>query len=163
MAFQPFGYPFDLSSTASVSDAKVAIRKRWKSWFSMPNGARGWMVGPVICLWHEANSTHGPMLLGWISPDGSGTRIRGRAGSDLNGTIAMAFYMPFLIAVGCLLVVGGDVRPGALVLAMAVVLGPLGFWMAHRNRKEAEPLVQFLEGSLAACGRMRRHQPIVSR
>jgi hypothetical protein len=163
MAFQPFGYPIDLSSTAKVSDVKAAIRKRWKSWFSMTKGARGWILGPAICLWHDGYDKNGPMLIGWISRDASGTRIRGRAGSDLNGMIAAMVYMPFLIVMGCLVISDGHLRQGAFFLAIVAVFGPFAFWMAHKDRKDALPLVQFLETCLAACGRSRRNNPIVTR
>jgi hypothetical protein len=85
MAFQPFGYRFDL-----------AIRAKRKGWFASKTGARGWMIGPLLCLWWDPYDKQGPMLIGWLSEDGFGTRIIGRAGSDLNGMLLFVVIYPFL-------------------------------------------------------------------
>jgi hypothetical protein len=166
MAFQPFGYKFDIRSRLSPAQAKVAIRERKKDWFEPADGARGWIAGSFICLWFSAYDSQGPVLLGWISPHGSGSRITGRAGSDLNG---VAFIAPVLLAIvlsmACSMIVTGDYSAGTVraLLFLAALLA-LGLWCKHVFRKEAQPLVRFLkaavadessEGAKSAIGRLK--------
>src|SRR3546814_6101180 len=81
----------------SPSEVKIAIKSRKKGWFDAKNGARGWIVGPLICLWFSAFDQYGPMLFGVISSDAAGSRVRGRAGSDLNGVVMFSLLIPFMI------------------------------------------------------------------
>jgi len=89
MAFQPFGCAVDIRSEMAPRAVRSAIRRRWRGWFDPINGSRGWMIGPFICLWRSALDSRGPILLAVVSSDGFGSRISGRAGSDLNGIAMM--------------------------------------------------------------------------
>lgn len=147
MAFQPFGHPFGISSSLSASELKKSIRSRNKGWFDMNDGARGWVVGPVVCLWFSAFDRQGPMLLGWISRNTWGTQITGRAGSDLNGLLVLAVLTPFMIfAVFMMVSTGGSRSLDAAVLASGLYVFICGIvlWTKHLFRREAEPLVRFL-------------------
>ncbi len=153
MAFQPFGYPFDLSSPLSPADLRKSIRSRSSDWFDMKDGARGWVVGPVVCLWFSAFDRHGPMLLGWISRGTWGTRVVGRAGSDLNGLLLLVALTPimafciFMLAStgGSRALEGAGFAGGIYALICGVVL-----WAKHAFRREAEPLVRFLRDAVKA-------------
>lgn len=162
MAFQPFGYEFDIRSRLSPAQAKAAIRERKKDWFEPADGARGWIAGSFICLWFSAYDSQGPMLFGWISPHGSGTRISGRAGSDLNG---LAFVAPVLLAIvlsmAISMIVAGDHSPGTVrTILFLVVLLALGLWFKHIFRKEAQPLVHFVEAAVADEASKRAKSPV---
>ena len=54
MTFQPFGYRFEITSELTPTEAKAAIRSKKTTVFDVKNGARGWIVGPFICLWFSA-------------------------------------------------------------------------------------------------------------
>jgi len=156
MAFEPFGALFEVISPRSPEATRAAIRARKKRWFDGKNGARGWIVGPFICLWWSVWDRNGPMLFGWIAEDGAGTRIVGRAGSDLNGVATMVVIgaLTLLAALGALM---AGSSTASLSLIAAVLIGlPLVLWMASLNRREAEPLVRFLEKTV---GRPSRTQP----
>lgn len=161
MAFQPFGYPFDISSRLSPADLRRSIRSRSRDWFDTKDGARGWVVGPVVCLWFSALDRHGPMLLGWISPNTWGTRIAGRAGSDLNGLLLLAALTPFVVF--CLFMLastGGSRSLEGVVFAggfYALICGAV-LWAKHAFRREAEPLVRFLRDAAKASS-SRQAQP----
>ena len=77
MPFEPIGYRFEVRSPRPPAEVKTGIRSRKKGWFDVKSGARGWIAGPFICLWFSAFDEAGPMLLGIISRDGAGTRVRG--------------------------------------------------------------------------------------
>lgn len=150
MAIQPFGYRFDIVSRMPPAEVKAALRSGMKAWFETKDGPRGWIVGPFLCLWRSAFDQYGPMLFGCISYDNLGTRLRGRAGSDLNGvvmfallTIAMGFLCFKLLSAGPEAAV-----LGVYLVCIFVVGGALVFWMAHKDRHEAEPLVEFVRCSL---------------
>ncbi|TAK06080.1 MAG: hypothetical protein EPO38_14790 [Rhizorhabdus sp.] len=142
MAFLPFGYSFHIDTAKSPAEAKAAIRARMKSWFEVKNGARGWIAGPIICLWLSAFGSHGPMLFGWISKSGTGCSIRGRAGSDLNGMIMAVFLLLLMIFLIFQMALNGE--GSSPVLVVTLLLFPLIFWMAHKDRRHADPLVRFL-------------------
>lgn len=80
MDFQPFGYRFEIISHLSAANTKKAIRDKKTGLFDAKNGARGWVAGPFICLWFSAFDRYGPMLVGLISSENFGARVRGRAG-----------------------------------------------------------------------------------
>jgi hypothetical protein len=131
------------------SDVKAAIRARKCGWFDTKNGARGWIAGPFICLWFSAFDRHGPMLLGKISEVGTSTRISGRAGSDLNGLIIFIALLPLMP-----LFLYDSIQAGDFTLTSLFVLSYLlVFWLSHRDRREAEPLVRFLKEAASAPGR----------
>ncbi len=159
MPFEPFGYRFDIASPMTPSDLKSAIRARKKGWFDTKNGARGWIVGPIICLWLSAFDRQGPMLFGRISEDGFGARIGGRAGSDLNGIGMFAILLPFLGYFLYDIMTSGSWSFGQVaVIGGMIVLSPLIFWWNHKDRKQAEPLVRFLR-DVAAPAAARRLRP----
>lgn len=158
MGFQPFGYQFEVRSPSPPSEVKAIIRSRKKGWFDMKRGARGWIVGPFICLWGSAFHRNGPMLFGLISQDILGTRVRGRAGSDLNGVLMCTLLIPLTIFATFQLIAD---RAGLLLLLVAVVfpvfgVGWLKYWFAHKDRREAETLVRFLRDALTVSGKALR-------
>lgn len=161
MAFEPFGYRFELRSPLPPAAACAAIRNKKKSWFDPQSGARGWIAGPVLCLWNSAFNQYGPMAIAWIDSDGMGTRIVGRAGSDLNGTVMVALLAPFLALLFALMLANGGVSPmGALVtVVVLVIVIPLTLWMNHRDRRDADPLVQFLRRALSPAKQFPARQP----
>lgn len=160
MPFQPFGYPIDIQSPMPVADAKAAIRARKKRWLEKKNGPRGWIVGPVLCLWNSAFERDGPMLLATISSDGSGTRIRGVAGSDLNGVV---LFVPLVALLGILLVtmIAAGTAPlrVVVVISLAICIGlPVTLWFAHKDRHKAMPLVRFLNDAVVPAARQLRKE-----
>ncbi len=150
MGFQPFGYSFETITSLPLAEAKAAIRSKKTGIFDAKNGARGWIVGPFICLWSSAFDRFGPMLFGLISANGSGTRVHGRAGSDLNGVLMATLLIPLLAWLGFKMISEGQATDRQLLVAALVILvgGPLIFWSAHKERKNAEPLVWFLRKAL---------------
>lgn len=160
MAFEPFGYRFEIKSPMSTSEVKGAIRSRKKGWFNTQDGARGWIAGPIICLWFSAFDRYGPMLFGVISQDGTQTRVDGRAGSDLNGMVMISLLLPILILLGYQSFSKGDATlSGALWFIAFSIASVSGiFWMAHSERRTAEPLVLFLHDTLTDSGKRLRQK-----
>ena len=159
MAFQPFGYPFDIRSPLSSDDLREAIRARTVAWFDTTNGARGWVVGPLVCLWFSAFDRRGPMLLGWISRETWGTRIAGRAGSDLNGLLLLVALTPFMVFIVLTMASTDDGRlpeRAALVGGIFAVIWVMVLWSKHAFRREAEPLVRFLRDAAGPSSPSRR-------
>ena len=119
--------------------------------FDAKNGARGWIAGPFICLWFSAYDRYGPMLFGLISANNLGTRVHGRAGSDLNGVLMLTLLIPLTAWLVFKMVSEGQASGGRLVVIALVLLvsGPLVYWSAHKERKDAEPLERFLQKALA--------------
>lgn len=151
MGFQPFGYPFEISSSLPPEKAKAALRSKKTSLFDAKNGARGWIAGPFICLWFSAFDRYGPMLFGLVSADNFGTRVRGRAGSDLNGVAVFTLSIPLMGWLVFKMIYEGQ-SSGRQLLALGLVFligGPLIYWWAHKERKDAEPLVRFVRSALA--------------
>lgn len=164
MAFQPFGYRFEVKSPSRPADVKVAIRSRTKKWFDPKNGARGWIAGPFICLWFSALNRSGPMLFGRIVQDGFGTRITGRAGSDLNGIALYSVWLPIMVLLVYQMISAGDYTYGQLaIFAGLILLSPLVFWASHKDRRQAEPLVRFLRDAIAVSERTLRKKSTVVR
>lgn len=150
MGFQPFGYSFETITSLPLAEAKAAIRSKKTGIFDAKNGARGWIVGPFICLWSSAFDRFGPMLFGLISANGSGTRVHGRAGSDLNGVLMATLLIPLLAWLAFKMISEGQTTDRQLLVTALVILvgGPLIFWSAHKERKSADPLVLFLRKAL---------------
>jgi hypothetical protein len=121
MPFQPFGYHFQVDLPVRPASAKTAVRQRLKPWFEMKSGARGWIIGPFICLWLRALDRYGPMLFGTIRSQGLGTRISGRAGSDLNGIAWFGGLATLVIAMAASEIVSGA-RDGDSLLVLGAVL-----------------------------------------
>lgn len=158
MSFQPFGYRFDVKSRYRPGDVKAAIRARKKGWFHPATGARGWILGPFLCLWLNMFDRHGPMLIGRITGDTLGSRISGRAGSDLNGVAMLALLAPFLAFVLFKGWSSGQMSgPGSLlVFGCTLLLIPIALWIHHSDRKQAEPLVRFLRDAISPDGTVLR-------
>lgn len=91
------------------------------------------------------------MLFGLISKDNFGSRVRGRAGSDLNGVLMFTLLIPLMAWLVSKMVSEGQASARQLiVIAVVFLLGsPLIYWSAHKERKDAEPLVRFLRKALA--------------
>ncbi len=158
MSFQPLGYRFEIDSPLPPSKAKEAIRSRTKYWFDVKGGARGWIVGPFICLWFSAFDQYGPMLFGVISDKGFGTRVQGRAGSDLNGVLMFSLLVPLTAFSVYKMVREGSATGGALAMIALVFLvgGPLIYWLAHTARRDAAPLVRFVGNAITPTGQSLR-------
>lgn len=152
MKFQPFGYRFEVSSTLTMSQAKAAIRAKKTKILDSKKRARGWITGPMICLWFDPFDRRGPMLFGFISRNNFGTRIYGRAGSDLNGVVYFTLLLPVLVWLSSQAVADDQAHPRALFVIGLLLLigGPLVYWLAHSSRKDAEPLVRFLQDILTS-------------
>ena len=157
MAYQPFGYRFDVRSPTQPSEVRAAIRSRKKQWFDPKDGARGWIVGPFICLWFSAFDRYGPMLFGRISLDGFETRITGRAGSDLNGLAMVCVLLPLMAWLFYqMLADGTSTTKQIIIIGGFTALPLLVFWTSHMFRRDAEPLVRFLGDAVTPSGRALR-------
>jgi len=146
MPFQPFGYHFTVKSEFSPAQVRALIRLNKKKVLDPKVGTRGWVAGPFICLWLDPYSSTGPSLFGFICADGAGTRIHGRAGSNLFGIVFISLVL-FLtvLALSMLLTDRASIAQFVGLLLVAPILVPLLYWQAHRKRREAEPLVRFLD------------------
>lgn len=164
MAFRPFGNRFTLEAPLPPAAVKTIIRSRWKGWFEAKNGARGWIVGPFICLWFSAFDKHGPMLLGIVSPIARGTQIRGRAGADLNGLFMFSLVGLLMLGFGAALALRGDREAVSVLLGTGILIpmAVLFFWWAHTERREAEPLVRFLRDCIEREATRQRKEPTYS-
>jgi len=151
LRFQPLGYRFEIFARLSPAEAKAAIRSKTTGMFDAKNGARGWIAGPFICLWFSAFDRYGPMLLGLISADNFGTRVHGRAGSDLNGVLMFTLLIPLIGWSVFKVISKGQASGGQLIIIAVIFLvgGPLMYWWAHKDRKKAKPLERFLRQALA--------------
>lgn len=156
MGFQPFGYRFEISASLPPAEAKARIRSKMTGMFDARNGARGWIAGPFICLWFSAFDRYGPMLFGLISANNFGTRVQGRAGSDLNGVLIFTLLIPLTAWLVFKMISEDQAFDGQLVAIafLFLVVGPLIYWWAHKERKDAKPLERFLRKALA-----RPHSP----
>lgn len=146
MAFQPFGFPFAVDSYLSPEQVRTAIRGKLKGWFDPKSGARGWVVGSYVCLWNGAFDRDGPMLFGKIGPSNFGSRISGRAGSDLGGATALVPVSLLLALVMAVQVPRNGLDGGHVVgISVYVLVCALVLWSKHVFRKEATSLIAFLE------------------
>ena len=152
MRFHPFGDRFEVKSQYQPSEVKAVIRSRRKGWFEVKNGARGWIVGPFICLWFSSLSSKGPMLFGTIAQDTFGSRVRGRAGSDLNGVVMFTLLIPFMVFILMMSEGSASSRQLFVFALLIFVGGPLVYWSAHKDRRQAEPLIRFLRDALTTSG-----------
>lgn len=151
MAFQPLGYRFEITSALSLGEAKRRIRREKMGWFDSKNGARGWIIGPFLCLWQSAFDRHGPMVLGFIRHDGIKTKIVGRAGADLNGTALFLFLTPLMAWLTFQMARYGRGSTGSyVVIGLLFGIGlPLTLWINSKDRREADALVHFVRRQLA--------------
>lgn len=157
MPFQPLGYPFEVHSDEAPSAVKAKLRSGFKGWLDLQTGARGWIAGPLMCIWQSAYNQHGPMLLALIRHSGHGTIITGRAGSDLNGTLWLGILV--IALAGSALNEQGRHPELVAALALLGLFVPLALWLAHSGRNEADDLVRFVERSLGARPELRGRSP----
>lgn len=149
-AFQPFGYRFEVRSYLPPSHVRAALRAGMKDWFDAKSGARGWIIGPFMCLWFSAFDRYGPMLLATVRRDDPGTRVTGRAGSDLNGLALFTVLVPLLAFALYQMVSAGDYAPThVIIIGGLILLSPLVFWLSHLDRRRGEPLVRFVQDAVA--------------
>lgn len=90
------------------------------------------------------------MVFGRITQDGFGSRISGRAGADLNGTLLFLFMLPVMVFLLIVMHQSGQGTARAYV-ASTMLFGvglPLTLWVNFRSRKEADPLVRFVRKSV---------------
>ena len=135
----------------SPSAVKAAIRSKKKGWFEAKDGPRGWIAGPYLCIWNSALQQLGPMVLARVSYRDGTTFIRGRAGSDLNGTLALIAWsvLVAMMVIGAFLQ-GQALDQFAFVVLLYVISAPLILWMANSDKREADPLVRFLRRSVGS-------------
>jgi hypothetical protein len=99
-----------------------------------------------MCLWLSAFDRHGPMLFGRITRDNFGTRITGRAGSDLNGLALFLLLLPLLAFFLYEMILAGEATTKQIAIIGGLILfSPLMLWWSHKDRREAEPLLRFLQ------------------
>lgn len=158
MAFQPLGYRFEITSPLSLDEAKGRIRRKKKGWFDPQNGARGWIVGPFMCLWLSAFDRHGPMVVARLKHDGMETKIVGRAGADLNGTALFLFLTPLMAWLVYQMARHGQGSTGQYAI-LGILFGvglPLTLWINSSDRREADTLVHFIRKTFAPTVRSAR-------
>ena len=155
------GYRFEVASQHPPQEAKRRLKSKMLPWFEAKTGARGWIVGPYLCLWRSAFDKHGPMVFARIRADGFGSEVSGRAGSDLNGTFWFMLLTPIIAWVLYM-----AHREGQSSVQMFVTVGivfglglPLTLWFNHVERKSADPLVRFIERSVGAAPSQLRVPP----
>jgi len=100
------------------------------------------------------------MLFGLIQDDGFGTRITGRAGSDLNGLILTALALPLLVFILFEMVAADQSQwKNVAIICALIIFALLVFWWAHQDRRQAEPLVRFLRDALTSDDQLRHTAP----
>ncbi len=129
---------------------RQAIRIKKSEWFEAKSSPRGWIVGPVLCLWMSAFDRHGPMVVGYIREEGFGSRIVGRAGADLNGMVMSLLLTLLMFWLTWKMYQHGQGTTGAyVVIAILFGLGlPLTLWINSKDREQADPLVRFISKSV---------------
>lgn len=157
MPFQPFGYRFEVNSPMPTSKVKELIRARKKGWFDSKDGPRGWIAGPFICLWMSIFDRYGPMLFGRISQGSFGTRVTGRAGSDLNGMAALALWVPLMVLITYMAWRADQMSArGLVVIGIIIAFSPFALWSSDKDKKQAEPLVRFVRNTITPTGQSLR-------
>jgi len=90
--------------------------------------------------------TSGPMTIGWLRQAGQGCHIVGRAGSDLNGTLYLAFVGMLIPVIIWMAFRDGETSwtfNGMLVFCLLTLV--VMFALSSKNRKTALPLVHLIE------------------
>lgn len=140
----PFGSGFEINSALSFEALRSAIRSKKKPMFDMRSGPRGWILGPLICLWLSPYWSMGPGAVGLISRNDSASRVVGLAGFDPAGSA-----MLLVISLIAPLLIGLSGIAGFGFSMLALVLFPAGgvliMWSRAQFHHEAEPIVRFLE------------------
>ena len=152
MPFQPLGYRFEIDSPMNPASAIAAIRRKKKGWFAISDGPRGWILGPFLCLWNSAFDRYGPMVFARITANGLGTKIVGRAGADLNGTLMFLLLTPLMGWSTFKMIEQGQGSIRAFtVIAIIFGLGlPITLWINHKDRSDADPIVRFIGRAVAS-------------
>jgi len=156
--FEPLGYTFEVASPFPPENVKSSIRAGKKGWLDPKDGPRGWIIGPLMCLWMSAFDRYGPMIIAVVKKDGSGTRVVGRAGADLNGTAFFLLLAPLMALITWKMHQAGQGSTRSYVVIGAIFgLGlPLTLWLNSQDRKHAEPLVRFIRNTITPSARSRR-------
>lgn len=152
---QPFGSGFSVNSPLSAKALTASLRSKLKPLFDMRSGPRGWIIGPLVCLWLSPYWTMGPGAIGLISRNGPASRIVGLAGFDPAGSA-----MLLIIALCAPLMIGLSGNAGFGFSMLALVLFPAGcvliMWTRSRFHHEADPIVRFLETASRPASRQTR-------
>ena len=158
MAFKPLGYAFEVTSPLPPEKLKSVIRERKKGWLDSKDGPRGWILGPLMCLWMSAFDRHGPMVIALIQKGSFGSRVAGRAGADLNGMALFLLLTPLMAWVTWQMHQAGQGTTRAY-LAIGAIFGlglPLTLWLNSQDRKHADPLVRFIRNTVTVSGQSLR-------
>lgn len=102
------------------------------------------------------------MIIARIVKNRVGTRIVGRAGSNLNGVMALVLMLVVAVMLGGLALAGHVPDGPAVVFGLAFLL-PLTIvvlLMAHKDRRKAEPLDRFIREAVGASARSKGADPI---
>jgi hypothetical protein len=146
VSFRPFGFAFDVRTALDLAESKRRVRECKYGVLHPDDGPRGFIVGRFICLWNSLIDRQGPMLIGWMLEDGSGCRIKGQSGSDLNGILSLVFAGAMLPIIAAMALLDGKgstslyVMLGLCMMAFVVLLV-----VASNDRRNGLPLVQFLQ------------------
>ena len=138
-----------------LAAVRTTIRSNKKSWFETKNGPRGWIIGPVVCLWLSAFDRYGPMAIALLKSDGFETRIVGRAGADLNGMALFLLLTPLMGWITWQMHTHGQGTLQAYI-TIGIVFGlglPVTLWVNSKDRRDADPLVSFLRRVTTHGGR----------
>ena len=158
MAFQPLGYRFEIEARRPLSHSKAALRQALVGWFEPKSAPRGWIVGPFLCLWMSAFDRQGPMVFATMRGGDFTTKITGRAGSDLNGTLMFLLLAPVMGWIVYSMILSGQATT-RLVVVIGIILGlglPFTLWTNSSDRKRADPIVRFIERTVSTERRERR-------
>lgn len=98
----------------------------------------------------SAFDRQGPMVVGYIRKEEFGSRIVGRAGADLNGTVMLLLLAALMCWLTWPMYQASQGMTGAyVVIAIMFGLGlPLTLWINSKDRKQADPLVRFISKSV---------------
>lgn len=137
-SLQPFGFTFEVNARCDRNTFKSDLRRMLKPWFDNRAGARGWVFGPLVCLWLSPGRM-GPSLVALILPGRAGTQATGVAGFDLAGTL-------MLVAIGLgapiFSVFMRAIPVQALLVSLVAVIAMMTRSGLHHD---ADQLVRFLE------------------
>lgn len=156
MRFRPFGFAFEVRTALDLAESKRRVRQCKYGVLHPDDGPRGFILGRFICLWNSLIDRQGPMLIGWMLEDGSGCRIKGQSGSDLNGILSLVIVGIIISIVAVMAVRNGHGNTSFYVMMTLSMVGLAILLIAASNeRREGLPLVQFLQ---MATGGDERHE-----